>query len=178
MTEDILMLLNYLEIDNLIHLIDYNIDDMIAYAFALRHSFRVMSVVWDECSLSETVVYQINKTARAVQQFHFIFHSVLNLSKVLIAGRERIYLNHFFFKLIYNAAAILFVNLNHYAEMYSQFKVMRCAFEIYRVFEVDAQENRHWINKYEKSEVSAMALSGDKSAHKDEVLKMFSEIHE
>jgi len=123
-------------------------------------------------------VYQTNKTTRAVQQFQFIFHSVLDLPEALITGQERIYLNHFFSKLIYNAAAISSADLDHYVEMYSQLEAMRCALKVYRAFEIDTQENRHWIDKYGKSEVPAMTLSGDKSAHKDEALAMFSDVHE
>ena len=178
MAEDILLLLDYLRIDDPIHLVGHDIGGMIAYAFASRYPSRVMSVVWGECPLPGTAVYQTNKTTRAVQQFHFIFHSVLDLPEALITGRERIYLNHFFSKLIYNTAAISSADLDHYVEMYSQPGAMRCALEVYRAFEIDAQENRHWIDKNGKSEVPAMALSGGKSAHKDEALEMFSEVHE
>jgi pimeloyl-ACP methyl ester carboxylesterase len=178
MAEDILMLLDCLGIDDPIHLVGHDIGGMIAYAFASRYHSRVMSVVWGECPLPGTVVYHTNKTTRAVQQFHFIFHSVLDLPEALVAGRERIYLDHFFSKLIYNAAAISSADLDHYSEMYSQPGAMRCALEVYRAFEIDAQENRHWIDTNGKSKVPAMALSGDKSAHKDEALEMFSEVHE
>lgn len=49
--------------------------------------------------------------------------------------------------------------------------------EVYRAFEVDAQENRDWIDENGKSKVPAMALSGEKSAHKIEALEMFNELH-
>lgn len=131
-----------------------------------------------ECPLPGTLVYHTNKTTSAVQQFHFIFHSVLDLPEALITGRERIYLNHFFSKLIYNAAAISSADLDHYAEMYSQPGAMRCALEVYRDVRGYAQENRLWIDIDGKSNVPAMALSGDESAHKDEALEMFIDVHE
>ncbi len=178
MAYDILMLLGYLAIDKAVHLVGHDIGGMIAYAFASQYPSSVASVVWGECPLPGTAVYQENRTTRAVEQFHFIFHSVLDLPEALIAGRERVYLNHFFSKLAYNTAAISSIDLDHYAEMYSQPGAMRCAFEVYRAFELDAQEYRDWIEINGRSKVPAMALSGEKSAHKAEALEMFSEAHE
>ena len=172
------MLLDYLKINDSIHFVDHDIDEMIVYAFISCYSFYVMNIIWNKCSLSETVVYQTNKTTHAVQQFYFIFYSILDLSETLIINWKCIYLNYFFFKLVYNATVILFANLNFYVELYSQSEVMRCALKIYRIFKTDVQGNHHWINKYEKSKISVMTFSENKSAHKNEVLKMFNEIYE
>ena len=178
MARDIVLLLDALGIVSPIHIVGHDIGGMIAYALASLYPERVASVVWGECPLPGTAVYQENRTGRAVQQFHFIFHSVLNLPEALVAGRERIYLNHFFSKLIYNTAAISSEVLDHYAECYSQPGAMRCAFELYRAFETDAEENQERLRQFGKCKVPAMALSGEKSAHKSEAFKMFQEVHE
>ena len=150
---------------------------MIAYALASLYPERVASVIWGECPLPGTAVYRANRTTHAVQQFHFIFHSVLDLPEALVAGRERIYLNHFFSKFVYNTIAISSTDLDHYAEYYSQPRAMRCAFEVYRAFETDAEENQEWLRQHGKCKVPAMALSGEHSAHKDEAFDMFMEVH-
>ena len=178
MAEDILLLLDELGIAERVHVVGHDIGGMIAYALASRHPDRVASVVWGECPLPGTEIYRANKTTHAVQQFHFIFHSVLDLPEALVAGRERIYLNHFFSKLSYNAAAISSTHRDHYAESYSQPGAMRCAFGVYRAFETDAEENQQWLLRNGKVSIPAMALSGDKSTHKDEALETFSEVHE
>ena len=177
MAKDILLLLDNLQITERVHVVGHDIGGMIAYALASRYPSRVASVVWGECPLPGTTVYTVNKTTHAVQQFHFIFHSVLDLPEALVAGRERIYLNHFFSKLAYNTAAISPADLDHYTESYSQPGAMRCAFEVYRAFETDTEENKQWLDQNGKSSVPAMALSGNKSAHKDEAYKMFEEVH-
>ena len=178
MAEDILLLLDELRITERVYLVGHDIGGMIAYALASRYPKRVASVVWGECPLPGTAIYRTNRTSLAVQQFHFIFHGVLDLPEALVAGRERIYLNHFFSKLAYNTAAISSADLDHYAEAYSQPGAMRCAFEVYRAFETDAEENVQWLTLNGRISVPAMALSGDKSSHKNEAYGMFEEVHE
>ena len=178
MARDIFHLLDSLGIKDVIHLVGHDIGGMIAYAFASGYPEKLASLVWGECPLPGTAVYEANRTTRAVEQFHFIFQSVLDLPEALITGRERIYLSHFFSKLAYNMAAISSTDLDHYVEMYSQPGALRCAFELYRAFEVDSKENRLWIDAEGKLEIPTMALSGDKSAHKDEAVDMFNEVHE
>lgn len=177
MADDVMSLLEYLDVDRPVHLVGHDIGGMIAYNCATQHSDRVASVVWGECPLPGTVVYEVNRTERTVQQFHFIFQSVLDLPEALVAGRERLYLSHFFSKPAYNTAAISTMDLDYYVEMYSQPGAMRCAFDLYRAFEADAQENLQRLDYREKCKVPAMALSGEMSTHKDEAMDMFNEVH-
>jgi len=178
MASDMIKLLDYLKIKEPSHVVGHDIGGMIAYALASRYLDRVASVTWGECPLPETSVYEADRTTHAVQQFHFIFHSVLDLPEALVAGRERIYINHFFSKIAYNTAAISELDLDYYASTYEQPGAMRCAFEIYRAFEVDKEENRKWMEEKGKCTVPAMAFSGEMSRHKDEAEEMFGEVHE
>jgi pimeloyl-ACP methyl ester carboxylesterase len=178
MASDIKKLLEHLAISKPIHLVGHDIGGMIAYAFASRYPELLSSVIWGECPLPGTSAYEADRTTNAVQQFHFIFHSVLDLPEALVAGRERIYLNHFFSKIAYNSNAISSDDLDYYTGMYSQPGAMRCGFEIYRAFEEDAEENRRWLKENGKCKVPTMALSGEMSRHKDEAEAMFGEVHE
>lgn len=119
-----------------------------------------------------------SRTTHAVQQFHFIFHSVPDLPLALVAGRERIYLSHFFQKLAYNTAAIKSEDVDHYVRCYEQPGAMRCAFEVYRAFEQDAKECKEWIASYGKLSLPALCLSGAKSRHIDDAEEMFAEVHQ
>lgn len=76
-----------------------------------------------------------------MKQLHFIFHSVPDLAVTLVSGRERIYVNHFFQKLVYNTAAFQVRDIDHYAHQYEQSGVLRFAFDMYRAFEDDVREN-------------------------------------
>ncbi|TKA61878.1 hypothetical protein B0A49_09511 [Cryomyces minteri] len=115
MAHEIVQLLNTLGIAEPVHVVGHDVGGMITYALASRHPSRIAGVAWGECSLPGTSVYEANRTMQAVQQFHFIFHAVLDLPEVLVAGRERLYINHFFSKIAYNTAAISAADVDHYA---------------------------------------------------------------
>ncbi|KAI0379187.1 soluble epoxide hydrolase [Hypomontagnella monticulosa] len=178
MARDFVRLLNVLEIHEPVHVIGHDIGGMIAFAMAAKHPSRVASVNWGECPLPGTSVYTEDRTTHAVQQFHFIFHSVPDLALALVAGRERIYLSHFFQKLTYNTAAIKREDLDHYVECYEQPGAMRCAFEVYRAFEQDAKECEEWITSYGKLSLPALCLSGVRSRHLSDAERMFAEVHQ
>ena len=176
MAADMAQLLDCLNITQSVHLVGHDIGGMIAYAFASRFPERTASVNWGECPLPGTSVHDEDRSAD--QQFHFLFHSVLDLLEALVIDREDIYLNHFFGKLLYNTSSISSQDLDHYVRMYSQPGALRCAFNIYRVFLQDAEENHAWIACHSKCKVRALGLSGAKSRHKETAGRMFAEVHE
>ncbi|XXG98772.1 hypothetical protein Hte_005102 [Hypoxylon texense] len=178
MARDLVRLLDALGIHEPVHVIGHDIGGMIAFAMAAKHPSRVASLNWGECPLPGTSTYAEDRTTHAVQQFHFIFHCVSDLALALVAGRERIYLSHFFQKIAYNTAAIQSEDLDHYVQCYEQPGAMRCAFEVYRMFEQDAIECKEWIASYGKLSLPAVCLSGGKSRHLDAAGKMAAEVHQ
>ncbi|KAI1375705.1 soluble epoxide hydrolase [Hypoxylon crocopeplum] len=175
---DLVRLLDALEIHEPVHVVGHDIGGMVAFAMAAKHPSRVASVNWGECPLPGTSAYIEDRTTHSVQQFHFIFHSVPDLPLALVAGRERIYLSHFFQKIAYNTAAITNEDLDHYVRCYEQPGAMRCAFELYRAFEQDAKECEEWISAYGKLSIPALCLTGARSRHLDHAAKMFAEVHQ
>ena len=178
MAADILRLLDYLAIYEPVHLVGHDIGGMIAYAFAARYPQRTRSVIWGECPLPGTSVYDEDRSTHGIQQFHFWFQSVVDLPEALVAGREMTYLNHFFAKLSYNASAIAEPDLDYYAKMYGRPGALRCAFNLYRSFAKDAEENLEWVAAHGKCKVRALGLSGAKSRHKETAERMLAEVHE
>lgn len=178
MAEDIIQLLDALGVTSKVHLVGHDIGGMIAWSLAARHPERVQTVNWGECPLPGTLAHHEDRTDRAVEQFHFIFHCVRDLPEALIFGREEVYLRHFFDKLAFNTAAIGAEEMDHYVKAYSQPGAMRCAFEVYRSFSEDAEENGEWIRTHGKCTVPAICLSGEKSAHCGQAEQMLSEVHQ
>jgi len=177
MADDLVALVHsHLGIREKIHIVGHDIGGMIAHAYASRHPSHVASIVWGECPLPGTAAFEENKTMK--KQFHFIFHSVPDLPEALVAGRERIYLKHFYDKLALNTGAITPADLEHYALMYSQPGALRCAFAVYAAFEADAEENRAWLREKGKCQVPALAFSGDSSGHAREAETMVTEMYE
>ena len=75
--------------------------------------------------------------AYAAQFWHLVFHSIPDLSELLIAGKTREYQKHFFDRLCQNPAAINLRDLEVYGIAYGASGAMRCGLNDNRVFERD-----------------------------------------
>jgi hypothetical protein len=79
--------------------------------------------------------------------------------------------------LIQNPSAISVRDLERYT-MYSQPSALRCASDVYRAFETDAEDDRQWLQKNGKSKVPAPALSGEWSFIAKDAEGMVKEMYE
>ncbi|KAF2792280.1 soluble epoxide hydrolase [Melanomma pulvis-pyrius CBS 109.77] len=177
MAEDLHLLIHtQLEISGKIHIVGHDIGGMIAFAYASRYPEDVASLIWGECPLPGTNVYE--QVKGSPDAFHFLFHRILDLPEALIAGRERIYCKHFFDKQSYNSAAITDEDLDHYALAYSQPGAIRAGLEVYRTFEQDAKENREWVSKNGKLRVPTLGMVGKEFVIAPHAETMLGEMHE
>jgi pimeloyl-ACP methyl ester carboxylesterase len=177
MATDIVHLLDHLGITAPINMVGHDIGGMIAYNFAALYSDRAASVVWGECPLPGTTCHEEDRTIRAPEQFHFIFHCVPDLAEALVMGKEEIYLSHFFDKLSYNRSSITEADLAYYIAMYKREGALRCAFRMYQSFLKDADECSERISKYGKCKVKALALNGSQGVFRDKAPRMMAELH-
>ncbi|CAL5867606.1 uncharacterized protein PFLUO_LOCUS1825 [Penicillium psychrofluorescens] len=167
---------DHLGIASEIHLVGHDIGGMIAHAYVSLYPQHVASVIWGECPLPGTSSYEANK--RMPEQFHFLFHCAPDdLAPSLVSGREKMYLNHFFSKLSFNANAISLSDLEYYALQYSQPGALRCAFEVYRAFEEDTRENLESLRLKGKCMRPVLILSGAESRHASEAQEMVTEVY-
>ncbi|KAI7334491.1 alpha/beta-hydrolase [Hortaea werneckii] len=180
MAQDICQLLDVLEVSERIHLLGHDIGGMVAFAFAHRYPERLKSVCWGECPLPGTQTYYRDRQdlKRQVQQFHFIFHQVPDLPEALVNGNERVYITHFYTKIGYKVDALNKEDIDQYAAAYEQPGAMRCAFELYRAFEKDAEDNKSQLAKQGKCNAPTLILSGEKSHHRAEAEEMALEVTE
>lgn len=107
-----------------------------------------------------TQAYRTDRTEHAVQQFHFIFHSVPDLPEALVQGKERLYISHFLTKITHNMGAFQPRDVDMYVAQYEQPGAMRCAFGVYRAFEQDAIENMEHIRSHGRCKIPTLILSG------------------
>lgn len=177
MAEDLHILIrDHFGIKDKIHVVGHDIGGMIAFAYASRYSEDVASLIWGECPLPGTNLYEEVKALPDV--FHFVFHRVPDLPEFLIAGKEREYLKHFFDKQLYNSAAISPADLDHYTLAYKQPGAIRAGLEVYRAFEKDAEENRAWLKEHGKGRVPTLLMAGAEFLLAPHGEAMASQLHE
>lgn len=160
-----------------VHVVGHDIGGMIAHAYAAQYPEHTASVCWGECPLPGTKMYHETKNSMFV--WHFTFHNVPDLPELLIAGKEKIYLKHFYDRLAQNPAAISAHDLDVYATAYSMPGAMRAGLNNYRTFEADAETNNKWAEEKGQCQVRCLALWGGKSfADEAKAMSMCNEYYE
>jgi pimeloyl-ACP methyl ester carboxylesterase len=177
MAEDLHRLIHdHLGIKEKVHVVGHDIGGMIAFAYVSRYPDDVASVIWGECPLPGTSVFEQIKGMPDV--FHFVFHRVPDLPEFLIAGKEREYLKHFFDKQLYNSAAIAPTDLDRYTLAYEQPGALRAGLEVYRAFDKDAEENKEWLKKHGKLTVPTLLMMGQEFKLAEFARGMADEFHD
>ncbi|KAF2100740.1 alpha/beta hydrolase fold protein-like protein [Rhizodiscina lignyota] len=162
MAADIYALLTtHLDIAEPAHIVGHDIGAMVSHALATSFPSFTQSVIFGECPLPGTSTYSAIKHDPAV--FHFSFHQQPDLPEALVAGREAMYLEHFYARHAHNAGAIGDGDIAHYVRKYSQAGALRCGFDTYRAFEADARANVERVKAQGKCSVPCLALAGRES---------------
>ena len=95
---------------------------------------------------------------------------------MLVAGRERRYLQAFFDARIFDPSAISERDLDVYASAYAAPGAMRAGFELYRAFDRDADDNRDALRQNGKLTVPVLAVGGAMSTSGPLVEEMMREV--
>src|SRR5258708_40050120 len=88
-----------------------------------------------EAQIGGTAVFDRLRTDPRV--WHFAFHTVRDLPEMLVAGRERQYLQAFYNVRCFDPSAISEADLDLYASAYAAPGAMRAGFDLYRAFDQD-----------------------------------------
>jgi pimeloyl-ACP methyl ester carboxylesterase len=168
MAADIYKLLReHLHVSGPVTMVGHDIGMMVAYAFASEYPKAVNNLVLMEAPLPGTLAYDAAVASTKLDQFqmwHFFFHNAQdNLAEALTAGRERLYLQHFYERFAFNQDAITRVDLDLYASHYSAAGAMRAGFEVYRAFDQDAADNKAALKKNGSLTMPVLALGGTSS---------------
>jgi pimeloyl-ACP methyl ester carboxylesterase len=155
------LLQDRLKISEPVHVVGHDIGGMIAHAYAASFPGETLSVTWGECPLPGSTPYESFKNSPGM--WHFTFHQQTDLPEALVAGRERIYLKHFYDRLCVNPTGITPHDLDHYVTSFAQPGAIRCGFELYRSFPQDSKDNQRLLKDNGKSRVPACSLSGEGS---------------
>jgi pimeloyl-ACP methyl ester carboxylesterase len=178
MAADIIALLDILDIDDPVHIIGHDIGGIIAFVLASRWPERVASACFSECLLPGSDTYERQLAEHPVGNYHFSLHCVDNLPEALVSGREKLYIDHFINRRCYRVGAFPPEVIQHYASFYAQPGALRCAFNLYRTLEQDAEDTRQWITEHGKCKVGCMLLNGEHSSYLEHAEEMALELVE
>lgn len=166
----------HLGIEAKIHVVGHDIGGMVAHAYVAQYAQHVESIVWGECPLPGTTLFDQLKHSRTHWHFDFQGHHP-DIAVALVTGKERMYLKHFFDRLTQNQSAFTPDVVDFYTMQYSMPDALRCAFFTYSAFEIDADDNRAWRKRDGKVTVRNMILSGGKSWAAENAASMASEMY-
>jgi pimeloyl-ACP methyl ester carboxylesterase len=152
------LLRRHLGVDGPIVVVGHDIGLMVAYAYAQAYREDVARLVLVDAPLPGTAVFDRLRTDPRV--WHFAFHGARDVAEMLVAGRERAYLQAFFNARIFDTSGVSDADLDHYASAYSAPGAMRAGFEVYRAFDQDAADNRAALERNGKLAVPVLAVGG------------------
>ena len=154
----------------------HDIGLMVAYAYAHEYRDEVSHLVLMDAPLPGTAVFDDLLSAPRV--WHFAFHAVRDLPELLVSGREREYIQHFINARIFNAGAFTAEDLDVYVSAYSAPGALRAAFEAYRAFGQDAEDNRRILQHNGRLTIPVLALGGTISTTGAVIGEMTKEVAE
>jgi pimeloyl-ACP methyl ester carboxylesterase len=170
------LLREQLRIEGPVALVGHDIGLMVAYAYAQAYRDELSHLVVVDAPLPGTAVFDRLRSDPRV--WHFAFHGARDVAEMLVAGRERQYLQAFFNARIFDPSAIADADLDAYASAYAAPGAMRAGFELYRAFDRDAQDNRDALARNGKLTVPVLAVGGATSTSGPLVEEMMREVAE
>jgi pimeloyl-ACP methyl ester carboxylesterase len=155
-------------------LVGHDIGLMVCYAYAQMFRDDVSHLAVIDAPLPGTKVFDRLRADPRVWQF--AFHSVRDVPEMLIAGREKAYLQAFFNARLYNVAAITDRELDMYASAYSAPGALRAGLELYRAFDRDIEDNRRWLAEHGRLTIPVLAVGGGASTTGPLMAEMMREV--
>lgn len=146
MAGDIHALLHeHLGVHEPIVLVGHDIGAKVAFAYAARYRDHVTQLVLVDAPVPGTEVF--DRLGSDPRVWHWAFHGARDVAELLVAGRERAYLQAFFGARVFNVGAITAADEDVYVAAYSAPGAMRAGFEVYRTFDTDARDNRDALER-------------------------------
>jgi pimeloyl-ACP methyl ester carboxylesterase len=171
-----LLLREHLGVDGPVVVCGHDIGLMVAYAYAQAYREELSHLILVDAPLPGTQVFDRLRSDPRV--WHFAFHGARDVAEMLVAGRERPYLQAFFGARVFDPSAISDEDLDVYVSAYSAPGAMRAGFELYRAFDRDADDNRAALERNGKLTVPVLAVGGEISTSGALVEEMMREVAE
>ena len=139
--------------------VGHDIGLMVAYAYAAQYPTEVDRVVLMDAFLPGVGDWKTVWLLRDLWHFHFYGETPLKL----VAGRERIYFEHFWNDFAADPKhSVPEADRQFYAKQYAQAGAMRAGFEVFRNFEQDAKDFSQFAQT--KLAMPMLVLTGEKAS--------------
>jgi len=139
--------------------VGHDIGLMVAYAYAAQYPSEVNRVVLMDAFLPGVGDWKTVWLLRDLWHFHFYGETPLKL----VAGRERIYFEHFWNDFAADPKhSVPEADRRFYAAAYAQPGAMRAGFEVFRAFEQDAKDFAEFAQT--KLTMPMLVLTGEKAS--------------
>jgi pimeloyl-ACP methyl ester carboxylesterase len=136
----------------------HDIGNMVAFAFAEKYPGRVTKLIVIDAPIPGIGPW--DEIAKSPATWHFRFGGA-DMER-LVKGRERIYLDRFWNEFSADPARFTERSRRHYAALYALPGAMHSAFEQYRAFYQDADDNQAWVVAHGKLAMPVLALGAEK----------------
>ncbi|CAN5485577.1 alpha/beta hydrolase [soil metagenome] len=153
---DIAALLDTLKIARA-DVVAHDIGNMVAFAFAEKYPGRVAKLIVIDAPIPGVGPW--DEIAKSPATWHFRFGGP-DMER-LVKGRERIYLDRFWNEFSADPGRFTERSRRHYAALYARPGAMHSAFEQYRAFNQDAEDNRTWALAHGKLAMPVLALGAE-----------------
>lgn len=158
MAQDIHALAQSLEYQHEV-VVGHDIGLMVAYAYAAQYPKQVDRIVLMDAFLPGVGDWKTVWLLRDLWHFHFYGETPLKL----VAGRERIYFEHFWNDFAADPKqSVSEADRRFYARSYAQPGAMRAGFEVFRSFEQDAKDFAQFAET--KLTMPMLVLTGEKAS--------------
>ncbi len=148
-------------------MVGHDIGMTVAFAFAGLYPNALEKLVLVDAVVPGTPTYKNALTTgklRGSDLAHFFFHNARNnMAETLTAGRERVYFQDFFDKLVFNQEAFGAEVIDTYAAHYAAPGGMKAGFEVYRAFDQDAEDNAEMLAKSGRLKLPLLFVAGAES---------------
>jgi pimeloyl-ACP methyl ester carboxylesterase len=144
-----------------VRLVGHDIGAAVAYAYAAQWPGEVSHLAMVEMLLPGfglEALYAIHKPGEFA---HMPFFMAADLPEWLIAGREREFIDWFIRNMVSNQSAFTPSDISAYATPYARPGALRAAFDLYRAFWQDAEDNRRFGET--KLTMPVLAIGGEMS---------------
>lgn len=150
------------------HLAAHDVGAWVAYPYAALFGDEVSKLALLDAGIPGITLPEALPVApeRAWRTWHFAFHAIADLPELLIAGKERAYLDWFLRRKTANPQTFTDADIDEYLRVFTKEGGLRAGLAYYRAADVSARQNRE-LSTRGKLRMPVLALSADQGSIAD-----------